>query len=111
MSPFDRGILRSCQPDGVCHCCGRVGSTWADCRELTAAERKVVGGCYVAVSADEWRTPPLCDTCDFAQRCWDARQFQLRHPTYGYPYMERPPRTPPVRRAEDRELGPSGWPV
>ena len=37
-------------------------------------------------------TPPLCDTCDYAQRRWDAA-------TAGgwYPFADAPPKSPPVR--------------
>lgn len=95
--------MRRMQPSGVCACCGRGGPVFAE------VERSADG--IVTVDADRASLPPLCDDCDFAQRRWDARQFQLRHPCYGYPYMERPPKTPPVRRATDRDLGPDGWPV
>ena len=66
-------MARKLQPDGTCTCCGRVGPVWEDC-----------------LGPDD--TPPLCDTCDYAQRRWDAA-------TAGgwYPFADAPPKSPPVR--------------
>ncbi|AWM41779.1 hypothetical protein [Gemmata obscuriglobus] len=91
-------------PDGVCECCGRAGSTWTT---MVAGEEP-----RTVVPADPGPgiDPPLCDRCNYAQQCWDARQYELKHIGAGYPYADRPPVSPPIRRPGDRDLGPDGWP-
>lgn len=72
---------RKLQPDGICHCCGKVGPTWYD--------------------PDAPPEESLCDRCEYAQRRWDEWHYSLTHPGAGYPYTEGPPRTPPIRRDSD----------
>ena len=86
-------MSRKFQPGGVCSSCGHVGATHYD-PDATPSD-----------------LPELCDRCDYAQRRWDARQAQIRCPGNGYPYHEKPPITPPVRRPGDVALGRDGWPV
>jgi hypothetical protein len=69
--------------DGTCQCCGRVGSTHEDLND----------------PPDDPRDPgPLCDQCDYAQKRWDAWQRKLECPGTGYPYMDPPPKSPPIKR-------------
>lgn len=98
--------MRKLIPDGACACCGRAGSVWCSTVDVRPIDTGMPGLIWEANTSE----PDLCDTCDYAQRRWDARQHQIRTPTAGYPYMERPPLTPPVRRDGDRDLGPDGWP-
>lgn len=97
--------MRKMIPDRVCVCCGRCGSVWSN-----VSARPLDTGTDLVLEADT-SLPDLCDDCEYAQRRWDARQHQLRCVGAGYPYADPPPRTPPVRRDGDRELGADGWPV
>jgi hypothetical protein len=72
---------------------------------------EAVDGQIMTVDLERATLPPLCDPCDYAQRRWAARQYQIKHPASGYPFMEGPPRTPPVRGAGDVPLAADGWPA
>ena len=96
--------MRGMRPGGVCACCGREGPVWVtDPRPFGDFEAGLIWEADTTL-------PPLCDGCDYAQRRWDARQHQIRNPGAGYPYFEPPPRTPPVRRGGDVDLGPDRRP-
>lgn len=97
-------MTRKLVPDGVCAACGRVGPV-----VCTTAVRPLDFGQGLVLEADT-TLPDLCDRCNYAQKRWDARQRQIRCPGEGYPYFDGPPKSPPVRREGDVELGPDGWP-
>lgn len=73
-------MARKFHIDGCCSCCGRVGPTHEDLDSPAPAR------------------PPLCDTCDYAQTRWEAWQVRYTSPV-GYPHLEPPPKSPPVRRS------------
>lgn len=98
--------MRTIIRDGTCECCGHVGPVW--CSTVRVRPLDLGTGEYLEADTSE---PDLCDECDYAQRRWDARQHELRCVGAGYPYMHGPPKSPPVRRAGDRDLGPNGWPA
>lgn len=85
--------MRKMTPDGICACCGKVGAVWS-----TVSVQPLDFGPGLPVLECDTTLPDLCDRCEYAQRRWDARQRQLQHPGEGYPYLDSPPKSPPVRR-------------
>jgi hypothetical protein len=83
--------MRRLEPDGVCSCCGSVGPV------LRTTHKVLDFGTPTMPLMESRHMPDLCDTCDYAQRRWEA--WHNRIPGYGYPYLEGPPLTPPVRLA------------
>lgn len=82
-------MTRKMSPAETCTCCGRVGPAFVDV--IQCADRSFV-------TADSPDLPPLCDSCNYAQRRWDAAEACRRNPALSYPFTEGPPKTPPVRR-------------
>ena len=74
-------MARQYHLDGTCASCGRVGPTHED------------------LDADPPARPPLCDRCEYAQDRWEAwRLAESGRSCVGYPYLDPPPKSPPVRR-------------
>lgn len=82
-------MSRRMSPCEICTCCGRVGPAWVDVVQL--ADRS-----FVTVDVPD--LPPLCDSCEYAQTRWEAAESCRRNPALSYPYLDPPPKTPPVRR-------------
>jgi hypothetical protein len=86
--------MRRTIPDGVCACCGAVGPV----AHTTVTPPLDFGVDTMPPAECDSSLPDLCDTCNYAQQRWDAWQAEVARPGTGYPYLDPPPKSPPVRR-------------